>query len=106
MKIILEFNDQDEHDFYCATHISRQKSETEQLQTPGKTETTIPFYTRRKHMSDMEIAFVKENYQHKKIPWIAKAINRKPEQIYNLLWQMYKKGLPRKTSKHGIINQN
>ena len=63
----------------------------------------IPDYTRRKTWSALELGFLRDNYQTKKITWIARQLRRRPSQVYQRLARMYAEGLPEKQPRNGRV---
>jgi hypothetical protein len=110
MKIVLEFDSFTEMQNYFEQFykgMDKAKREAEELSVPAASSfpTRIQVGTRRQYFADMEIAFIKENYQTKKITWIARALHRKPEAIYQQLYKMYKAGLPKRSSRNGKVKE-
>lgn len=110
MKIHLEFESWEEHDAYVDGQFIRRHSAVEReevnIQEKALASVRVPDVTRRRGFSEYEIAFVKDYYQKKKIPWIAKALRRKPAAIYMLLNRLYKEGLARKSNRHGAVEES
>jgi hypothetical protein len=107
MKIVLEFNSIDELDEYIQHYRQESQAGAEDVSLPAASSfpTRIQVGTRRRYFADMEIAFIKENYQTKKITWIAKALHRKPDAIYQQLYKMYKAGLPKRSNRNGKVKE-
>lgn len=63
-----------------------------------KTEVKLPIRN-KKHFTEFELDFIKDNYKKKSIIWIAAKLSRKKEQIYSQLNKLYKFGLPTKNNK-------
>lgn len=104
MKIVIEFNSKAEHDQYIKSHkTGRHTFADEDVSVPTFKGQPVADYTRRKSWSQLELAFLKDNYQAKKITWIAKQLRRKPTQVYQRLHEMYKNGLPAKRPSNGAI---
>ncbi len=100
MKIILEFRSKPEHDKYCKDFCENYNKP--EVIIGGE---PIDDTTRRKHWSDSEIEFLKDNYKFKKTRWIAKQLRRKPIAISQKLSKLYELGLPKKRSRSGEINE-
>lgn len=104
MKITLEFDSVSEHDEYIRKFVPKPVREFHSFVPDSVNKVTIPDITRRKNFSEYELDFIKSNYMSKKNIWIAKALRRKPSAINNILYQLYKNGLPRKFPKNGEIS--
>lgn len=115
MKIILEFDSKAEHDVYIQRiakdyiehgekALQLKVDEEVKLHLEGLPDTKIDdFGKKRKWWSDYELEFLRENYATKNIRWIAKALRRKPIAVQQKLYQLYKKGLPKKQSRNGEV---
>jgi len=57
-----------------------------------------------KTWTEFEINFLTDNYQKKNIRWIAGKLCRKPQGVYSMLNNMYKKGLKKKNNRVKTIN--
>ena len=101
MKIILEFKSRFEHDRYCCEVV--EKIEKPEIIIGGE---PIDDTTKRKHWSDSEIQFLRDNYETKKVRWIAKQLRRKSTAVYQKLTKLYEAGLPKKRNNNGEIQES
>ena len=106
MKLILEFKSKLEHDSYCIGQTRLLERETISGVSSIKDGLPINDFSRRKSWSEMELQFVRDNYMSKKLTWIAKQLRKKPTSVYNVMHRLYERGLPRKRSKNGEIDED
>jgi hypothetical protein len=104
MKIIIEFKNKFEHDKYCLDFSKNLLDNPAHIDVG--TGLAIEDNTRRKHWSEMEIQFVKDNYAFKKVRWIAKQLRRKSTAVSQMLTRLYAAGLPKKKPKNGEIYES
>lgn len=104
MKIILEFDNQEELESYLEREFMVRHPAIDRIDV-SEGAPLLPDYTRRRGYSAHELDIIKTYYLTKKVTWIAKYLRRKPTAIYQQLHKMYKAGLPRKTSRHGKVSE-
>lgn len=108
MKISLEFEDEAELSTWVlskAKELVARETESEAFHI-SQPEGLIESTHRRKYWTEVEIQFVKDYYISKSVRWIAKQLRRKMPDVQNKLTQLYKKGLPKKRSRNGKVNED